>query len=443
MTTDIPAPAGASTRRADLHRLFWRVHFWAGFVTAPLVIAAALTGLLYALSPQIEAQLHGHLDRVPLGSAVASIDEQLSAARAHAHGAALRAVIPAHRPGDSTQVLFAAATQGEHAGHAPARTVYVNPYTSEVLGHLAEGERFKDWARRLHSRYQQGDGWRWPVELAASWMLVMLATGLYLWWPRPVVAGGLGWRALVPRFGRGRATWRDLHASVGLLAGGVLIVVLVTGLTWSRYSGENFRSAQKALGQSTPRPPAGLQSSAPGEGGRLSLQALYAVAQAEAPGVPLQLTLPQTERGVLRAESVDRSRPTQRTVLLLDTGSGRVLHRSRWGDLPALSRATALGIPFHRGEFGVWNQVLLVLAALGLVFSVISGVTMWWKRRPPRRVGAPPVLAAQVRAVPWPLWLFAAAMALAMPVFGVSAALFLMLELLAAAWRRRQVSPSC
>ena len=442
MTTNTPAPPGAATRHADLHRLFWRVHFWAGLVTAPLVIAAALTGLLYALSPQIEAQLHGHLDRVPVGAASVPLDAQVDAARAHAHGAVLRSVIPAHRPGDSTQVLFAASVQEAHAAHAAPRTVYVDPHTGAVLGHLAEGERFKDWARRLHSRYQQGEGWRWPVELAASWMLVMLSTGLYLWWPRSVAGGGPGWRALVPRFGRGRATWRDLHASVGLLVGGVLMVVLVTGLTWSRYSGENFRTAQKALGQSTPRPPAGLQSTLPGEGGRLSLQSLYAAAQAEAPGMPLQLTLPQAERGVLRAESIDRRQPTQRAVLLLDTGSGRVLHRSGWSELPVLSRATALGIPFHRGEFGVWNQTLLVLAALGLIFSVISGVTMWWKRRPPRRVGAPPVLAAQVRAVPWPLWLFASAMAWALPVFGVSAALFLMLELLAAAWRRRQVSPT-
>ena len=435
MTTDIPALAGAATRHADLHRLFWRVHFWAGLVTAPLVIAAALTGLLYALSPQIEARLHGHLDRVPAAATSVPLDDQVAAARAHGHGAMPRSVIPAHRPGDSTQVLFAASTQEAHAAHAAARTVYVDPHTGEVLGHLAEGKRFKDWARRLHSRYQQGEGWRWPVELAASWMLVMLATGLYLWWPRPVSAGGPGWRALWPRLGRGRASWRDLHASVGLLAGGVLLVVLVTGLTWSRYSGENFRSAQKALGQSTPRAPTGLQSS---EGTPLRLQALYLAAKAEAPGVPLQLTLPQNGRGVLRAESIDRRQPTQRAVLMLDTTSGRVLHRSGWDELPMLSRATALGIPFHRGEFGVWNQVLLVLAALGLVFSVVSGVTMWWKRRPPRRVGAPPVLAAQVRAVPGPLWLLVAAMAFALPVFGVSAALFLTLELLAATWRRRQ-----
>ena len=39
--------------QAALHRLFWRMHFWAGLITAPIVVFAALTGLLYVFSPQI------------------------------------------------------------------------------------------------------------------------------------------------------------------------------------------------------------------------------------------------------------------------------------------------------------------------------------------------------------------------------------------------------
>ena len=48
-----------------LHRLFWRIHFWAGLISAPIVIFAALTGLLYALSPQIEARLTPTWTRSP------------------------------------------------------------------------------------------------------------------------------------------------------------------------------------------------------------------------------------------------------------------------------------------------------------------------------------------------------------------------------------------
>ena len=434
-----------SARAAGLHRTFWRLHFWAGLLTAPIVLFAAATGLLYALTPQIEAAVHADVDRVPVGTAPAPLDAQLAAARMARDGAAPRAIVPAHRPGETTQVFFAA-PPSPHAGHGAAaehdhglpqgRIVYVNPYTAQVVGDLAEMDRFKTWAKKLHSSAGQGNGWRWLLELAASWMLVMLATGLYLWWPRSQAHGGPGWRALVPRLGRGRSSWRDLHACVGLVMGAVLMVVLATGLTWSRYAGENFRAAQAALGQTSPRAPKDVRS-APLEGrSPLSLQTVFETARAQVPAVQMQLTLPQGEGGVWRVDNFDRSQPAQRFALLLDAGSGRVLYRSGWDELPLIPKATAVGIPFHRAEFGLWNQVVLVLAALATIFSVLSGGVMWWQRRPTGRLAAPAVSRQQLRAVPVALWGLVAAMAWAMPVFGISLAVFLCLELVAAQWRR-------
>lgn len=52
-----------------------------------------------------------------------------------------------------------------------AMVVYVNPYTAEVLGSLAQEDRFREWSRKLHSSLLQGDGWRWMIELAASWLI--------------------------------------------------------------------------------------------------------------------------------------------------------------------------------------------------------------------------------------------------------------------------------
>ena len=101
-----------------------------------------------------------------------------------------------------------------------------------------------------------------------------------------------------------------------------------------------------------------------------------------------------------------------------------------------------MGIPFHRAEFGVWNQVVLALAALAAIFSVVSGVVMWWQRRPAGRIAAPAVTVQQVRAVPAGLWVLALAMAWAMPVFGISVAVLLTLDLLAAGWRRLALSSS-
>ncbi|MFG6459541.1 PepSY-associated TM helix domain-containing protein [Roseateles sp. BYS96W] len=433
-----PSPSSA------LNRLCWRLHFWAGLVASPIILFAALTGLLYVFTPQIEAWRHADVDRVSVGAERLPLDAQVAAAMAAAPEAALRFVVPAHAADDSTQVWLRA----PHAHHGAAEhdhglpsgsIVYVNPYTGQVLGQLQEMARFKTWAKKLHSTALQGAGWRWLVELGASWMLVLFATGLVMWWPRSQAQGGPGWRALLPRWGRGRTTWRDLHAVVAIALGLVLAVVLVTGLTWAEYSGERFRTLQATLGQDAPRPPKSLRSS-PGDGPLLSWQAVLERSRAQAPDIAMQITPPADAGGVWRIENFDRTQPKGRFNLALDARSGAVLFNSGWERLPALARATAVGIPFHRGEFGVWNQGVLALAALTTVFSVVSGVVMWWQRRPRGKLGAPALQARQLRQVPRWLWPLMAALAWALPVFGWS--LLAMLALETAAWsvRHRQAA---
>ncbi len=424
----------ADIRRAALHRLLWRLHFWAGLLGAPIVLFAALTGLLYVFSPQIEAWRHGALDHVPVRPQAVALDAQVAAAQAATPGSLLRFVVPAHRPGDTTQVYVSAphehhaAAGGNHDHGLPTgRIVYVDPHSGQVLGQLAEMQRFKTWARKLHSSALQGDGWRWVLELGASWMLVLFASGLVLWWPRPQARGGRGWRALLPRQGHGRATWRDWHATLAIALGLVLAVVLVTGLTWSRHSGERFRTVQQALGQEAPRVPKALKST-PGDGPPLTWQAAWDQARAQSPDVAMQITAPGGSDGVWRIENFDRSQPARRFSLALDARSGAPLFRAGWDGYPLLAQATAAGIPFHRGEFGLWNQVLLALAALAAVFSVVSGVAMWWKRRPKGRLAAPPLAVAQLRRAPRWRWPVTAGLAWAMPVFGWSLVALAVLE---------------
>ncbi|HEY0956362.1 MAG TPA: PepSY domain-containing protein [Roseateles sp.] len=424
-----------------LNRLFWRLHFWAGLVASPIILFAALTGLLYVFTPQIEAWRHADVDRVAVGAQRLPLDAQVAAALAAAPDAALRYVVPAHAATDSTQVWLRA----PHAHHGAAEhdhglpsgsIVYVDPYTGRVLGQLQEMQRFKTWAKKLHSNALQGEGWRWLIELGASWMLVLFATGLVMWWPRPQARGGDGWRALLPRWGRGRATWRDLHALVAIALGLVLVVVLVTGLTWAEHSGKRFRDLQNALGQDAPRAPKSLRS-APGGGPALTWQAVLERSRAQAPDIALQITPPADASGVWRVENFDRSQPAGRFNLALDARSGAALFASGWERLPAMARATAVGIPFHRGEFGLWNQALLALAALAAVFSVVSGLAMWWLRRPRGKVAAPTLPVRTLKAVPLWLWPLMAALAWALPVFGWSLLAFVALEGLARIGRIR------
>jgi uncharacterized iron-regulated membrane protein len=291
-----------------------------------------------------------------------------------------------------------------------------------VLGTQIDQDRFSEWARRLHSRLLQGETLRWMIELAASWMLVMLLTGVYLWWPQ---AG----QAALPKAGaRGRQGWRQWHAFLGVLLGVLSLVIVLTGITWSKYAGTQVRSLRDWSGQASPPAPAHLHSMPPG-GPQLSYQQAWQRAQALVPGVPLQLTPPRGAHGVWRIASADRSHPGNRLDLVLNAYDGQVLYRAGWEGQTAFGKATAVGIPFHRGELGVWNQVLLFVFAAGVLFSLLSGWVMFFKRRRAGQLGLPKLLPGAWRSAPLAWVIVGVGLCALMPLLALSTLVLLAVEL--------------
>ncbi len=446
--------------KARRRSLLWRLHFWSALIASPFVLVACLTGLLYVFTPQIERALHGHLDSVVPQAEARPLDEAVAAAQnVVPQDWVLHSVIPAFEADDSVRVAFTAPMQdkaksGGHSGHGgaasksdgkpqflrpnfgiPARAmvVYVNPYNAEVLGQLKESDRFATWARKLHSSLQQGDSWRWMIELAASWTLVMLVTGVYLWWP---VAGQSG---LPQKNAKGRIAWRQWHAFMGVALGLISFVIITTGLTWSQNAGSQIKWARDATGQTPPRIPAQFKSA--GSAGAQPLtweQAVKAIRQ-QAPEVAMMVMAPKGPEGFWRANQMDRGDPTKRFDLLLDAYSGEKLFYSGWSEQTAFGKATAIGIPFHRGEFGLWNQVLLFVFGAGILFSLVSGWVMFFKRRQASSAFLPALLPGAWRSVsPWAV-LGGAFMLVAMPVLALSAVPLAMLEAWLG-WRRSRAS---
>jgi uncharacterized iron-regulated membrane protein len=433
-------PSLAARRRS----LFWRIHFWSALIASPFALVAALTGILYIFTPQVEQILYAHLDRVQPAGIAHSLDETIDAARsAVPAGSTLRFVVPALHPTDSVKVFLTLPEPGamdmsddEHAAHrgmtmpmtmkknSPAymQTVYVNPYTDAVLGMHADNERFGAWSKKLHSSLLQGDSWRWMIELAASWLMVMLLTGVYLWWPRGNQNG------LPQKHAKGRNAWSQWHSFIGVILCAMSFVMLTTGLTWSKYAGNQVRSARDAVGQKSPQAPSNLIST-PVEGkAPMNWQQMADAARRQSPDIALRMVAPRAPSGVWRVTNYDLTQPTKRIDLVLDAYSGQALFRSDWNDQTAFGKATGIGIPFHRGEFGWWNQLLLLIFGVGIVFSLVSGWIMFFKRRKAGTSGLPKLLPGAWRSTPIGAWIAAAIMFVAMPLLAISAALIVALE---------------
>jgi uncharacterized iron-regulated membrane protein len=104
---------------------------------------------------------------------------------------------------------------------------------------------------------------------------------------------------------------------------------------------------------------------------------------------PVLVSPPLRAGGTWTAKSDTRDRPL-RVDLVLDPTTGAILKRTDFSSKPWLDRVIGTGIAAHEGAlFGVMNQLVSLFTTIGLVTLSLSGLIMWWRRRPAGVLGAP------------------------------------------------------
>ena len=447
-------------RSAALHRTLWRWHFWAGLVVTPFLLILSLTGAIYLFEREIDNALYPRLRLVaPVARPVAA-SAMIRAALAAEGGAASRIDMPATP--DRAAVVHVTPAAG------PTLQVHVDPGSGRVLGSLDPEATLVGWANTMHGSLLLGDWGDRIVELAACWTLVLVGTGLFLWWPRG--GAGVWW----PRLrGQGRRFWRDLHGPVGLWTAGLIAFLVVTGLPWAGVQGDVLQRFGAATGIGYPatfrnnNAPASRLQAAPadgpwtleaaplpqsaegaehaGHGGRAPAGTGDAAAIAGVDPVVAQLArrgfdegyrlfLPGGPSGVYIASAYPDRPEGQRTLYfdrytLAPIGAG-----VGYADYGWMGRAIELGVQIHMGNyFGRANQLLMLLPCIAIWVLTVSGVTMWWKRRPQGGIGAPRAIpGARMRGVAAVL----VVAGLAMPLFGASLLVLLLADRALALARR-------
>ncbi|MCP9951264.1 PepSY-associated TM helix domain-containing protein [Actinomadura madurae] len=462
-TEPVRAPGRDASTGRDVWPLVRRLHFYAGVFVAPFLVLAALTGLAYAFTPQLDDLVYGDELRVrSVSGAPRPLAGQVRAAQAaHPEGTVVTVIPPADEHA-TTAVAMSVPELGEKQ-----RTVYVDPYTGRVTGALttSSGDTpLTTWLDELHRSLHLGVPGRLYSELAASWLWVIVAGGLLLWLGRRRQYRGRGPArrlVIVDRSARGVRRSRGRHAVAGVWLGTVLLFLSATGLTWSDHAGANFDTVQGALRSSAPELNTARPGSAPSSAGEHSghdggtatgtgdpaadVDRVLAAGRAAGLSGPVEIGAPEDVDSVWTVTQVDNAWPVHRDEVAVDAATGQVTARVNWADHPWLAKLSTLGIQFHMGRlFGPANQLLLAATALGLLWIIFWGYRMWWQRRPTRaartRFGRPPARGASRRLPRTALLLGIPVVALvgyAIPLFGITLLAFLLFDAALAAVRRR------
>lgn len=410
--------------------LLMRLHFYVGMFVGPFILVAALTGLLYTLTPQIEQIVYRDVLTTPVGTTQLSLHDQVLAASAAVPDGTVTEIRPPRSADGTTRVSFDA--PGVAEDHA--RTAFVDPYTGQVRGVLdtfGEWMPVRAWFDTLHRTLLLGDVGRVYSELAASWLGVLALSGLGLWVVRRRRHARIRRTLLPQQSARGRVRLRSWHGSVGLWAAVGMFFLAATGITWSQFAGANVSDLRSSLSWGTPSVsttvPAGAGIPSDPASVAVTVDRVLATARTIGLSDPVAVT-PGGDGKAWTVKQVQRSWPEKADSVSVDPSSGAVVDVVRFADWPIAAKLARWGIDAHMGLlFGVVNQILLAALALGIICLVVWGYRMWWLRRPTRRGAAAP--GGTQRPGPGSvvvIGLGAIALGVFLPVLGVSLLVFLL-----------------
>lgn len=382
-------------------KLFRKVIFWchlvAGVTAGLIILTMCVTGVLLAYERQITywADTRGYQVQPP------------SPAAARQGVETLLANVRAVRPGATAVTLRADPTAPAEVSFGREGTLFVNPYTGEVLGGGSTGVRsffrsVTDWHRWLGA---SGEGTGRSIGRAVTGasnfiFLFIVVSGIYLWWPRK-------WKKRLVRnvtwFRRGitsRARNFNWHNTIGFWVAIPLFIVVFSGVvisyTWAgnlvyRVFGETPPAPRSAPGQppanSGPQQRGGTErrdAGKPEEVTAGSLDRLWALAEQQQPGwqsISLRLPTATEPTAVFTIDLGNGGQPQKRSQLTLDVKTGEVVRWEPFSSQTPGRRARSWLRFAHTGEAaGIVGQAVAGLVSAGGAVLVWTGLALAWRR---------------------------------------------------------------
>ena len=364
-----------------VHFYLFKLHRIGGLVAGSSLLILGVSGSVIAFSGEIDRLLHPSLFRVvPQGQPLPLGQLASSAASVLHPGESIEICLPSTRADVSYSfIAFGGQIQTWDefkAKHYPIpRQIFVDQYTGRVPGSLSV-VRFTQIMRALHLI---------PVVMGCSSVILVLLvlSGLYLWWPRKRIKIGLSGSVQRLSF--------DLHNAIGLFASLFLFLFAITGT----YMAFEFWPVPLSYAITHSKPVTQPAFSMPQVGLKpVSLDLVATAAKDTLPGATvLGIVIPRKPREAYLAKmrfTEDRSDNGGSTVWI-DQFCVKVLAVASSRTAPLGNKIQNVNRLIHTGAvFGNGGRAFGALVALILVLQTVTGLQLWWngRRRKAPRVSA-------------------------------------------------------
>jgi len=347
-----------------------KTHLWVGLASAAFLIVMGLSGAIIAFENDYDHWFSPSLwyvtpqpQRIPQQALADIVQKKFATAK-------IEAILLQDSRDDLAQVYYLSNNL----------EVHVNPYDGAILGtrdhdsriNVVVGIIHQLHIRLVHIRIGSTDVGKILVEIAGVEMLLMIPTGLWLWWRKKKYS--VSWKSPWKRI-----NW-DLHSAVGIYSVLFLTLATVTGFFIS------FEKPLYWITSSGPleRVPAPRSAPPIGESQSVDLDAVLGAADAALPNAtPVEITFPRGPKGayvIQKRAPQDRSSYPHSSVYI-DQFSGKVLKAEDFNKISAGYRTVRINRSIHTGDYwGLPSRIVLSASSALLAVMAITGVIIWWKK---------------------------------------------------------------
>jgi uncharacterized iron-regulated membrane protein len=403
MKTAPRTDARPPSRRLPRLRTIWlKVHLWFGLVVGLVLAIVGLSGAALVFAEPIVRAEHGDIlfPNRPIAppSEWAPIDTWVAKTKARYPELEQILVVAAPHAAPLPAAVPLVAGHLHHAEGAPELhgAVAIDPATGDPLGMVVIEKTWWGWLINLHAALTVLPYGLFVTAFSGMFLLISVATGLYLWWPR----NDRTWRQAltVKRGASGRRQLLDWHNVVAVWLLVPIVVATLSGVyllrpmwfDWALRATSTLRVPEPA----DLKPKAGAACEA-----TQSLDRVLEIGRAGQPDLKLRLLIiPEKAEAPYMLSLMPAGAPTRvaATELWIARDCAQVLFARPGGTLSMGETVKSWISPIH-AEFalGIVGQILVALAGVSLPFLYVTGVWLWLKRRVARAAAG----AARTRLV--------------------------------------------
>ena len=364
-------------------KIIGKVHLWLGLTSGLIVFVIAITGCLYCFEAEIQNLTQSWRFVTPQQQAYLPPSQLQQIAEKAVPGKHLHS-IQYGTPRDAARALYYSADYYYAA--------WINPYTGEVL-------KVKNMDRDFFRVVLMGHYYLWlppavgqPIVIVSTIVfVVMMITGLILWWPRNKAARkqrfSIKWNAVW------RRTNYDLHNVLGFYMTWVVIFMAITGLVfgWRWFANSIYKMAggQKTLTFTQPL----SDSTKYGQMELLpAIDKLYLQMKAEHTNAEaIEMHFPEGRSETIEvAINTDASTYYKSDYRFFDRYTLKELEvdhiYGKYTNASGADKLLRMNYDIHIGAIGGFPGKLLAFFASLIAASLpVTGFIIWWGRRKKRK----------------------------------------------------------